>query len=93
MQILVTNDDGIYAPGLHALVMGLQEVGEVRVVAPAGEQSAAGHAVTLHKPLRMNPVVLPGVRGEVFASNGTPADCVILGTLTTLIPSLRAASS
>ena len=86
MQILVTNDDGIHAPGLRALVMSLQEVGEVRVVAPASEQSAAGHAVTLHKPLRMNPVALPGVRGEGFASNGTPADCVILGNLTALQP-------
>ena len=86
MQILVTNDDGIYAPGLHALVMSLQEIGEVRVVAPEGEQSAAGHALTLHKPLRMNPVTLPGVPGEVFASNGTPADCVILGSLTTPHP-------
>ena len=82
MRILVTNDDGIHSPGLHALVASLQEIAQVRVVAPDREQSAAGHALTLHKPLRMNPTHLPGLRGEVFASNGTPADCVILGSLT-----------
>ena len=82
MRILVTNDDGIHAPGLYALLISLQEIGQVRVVAPDREQSAAGHAVTLHQPLRVKPVELPGVRGEVFACNGTPADCVVLGRLT-----------
>ena len=82
MRILVTNDDGVRAPGLHALIRGLQEVGELRVIAPEREQSASGHAVTLHKPLRLAPVELSGVNGEVFACNGTPADCVILGALT-----------
>ncbi len=82
MRILVTNDDGVQAPGLHALIRGLQEVAEIRAIAPERERSAAGHAVTLHKPLRLAPVELSGVNGEVFACNGTPADCVILGTLT-----------
>ena len=86
MRILVTNDDGVHAPGLHALVMSLQGTTEVRVVAPEREQSAAGHAVTLHKPLRMQPVNLPDVHGEVFSCNGTPADCVILGALTGAAP-------
>ena len=48
MRILVTNDDGIHSPGLHALVASLQEIAQVRVVAPDREQSAAGHALTLH---------------------------------------------
>jgi len=82
MRILVTNDDGVRAPGLSALIRSLQEVGELRVIAPEREQSASGHAVTLHKPLRLAPVELSGVNGEVFACNGTPADCVILGALT-----------
>ena len=82
MRILVTNDDGVHAPGLHALAASLQELAEVIVVAPEREQSAAGHAVTLHKPLRMRPMELEGLRATVYASNGTPADCVILGCLT-----------
>ncbi len=82
MRILITNDDGVRAPGLRALIRSLQEVAELRVIAPEREQSASGHAVTLHKPLRLAPVELSGVNGEVFACNGTPADCVILGALT-----------
>ncbi len=86
MRILVTNDDGVRAPGLYALSRSLQEIGEVRVIAPEREQSASGHAVTLHKPLRLARVELSGVNGEVFACNGTPADCVILGRLTNSEP-------
>jgi 5'-nucleotidase len=83
MNILVTNDDGIFAPGLRALVEALNPLGAVRAVAPEREQSAAGHAITLHKPLRMDPVELPGLPAvEAYSSNGTPADCVILGCLT-----------
>ena len=51
MRILLTNDDGIYAPGLRALRPELQKLGEVVVVAPAAEQSAVGHSVTLTTPL------------------------------------------
>jgi len=51
------------------------------VIAPEREQSAAGHAVTLHKPLRLVPVSLSGLDVEAYASNGTPADCVALGTI------------
>jgi len=49
---LVTNDDGIHSPGLKALAEALAEVGEVVVIAPDRERSAAGHSLTLHKPLR-----------------------------------------
>src|SRR5881394_825148 len=82
MRILLTNDDGIYAPGLRALRLELQKLGTVTVVAPATEQSAAGHSVTL-----LNPVLV----SEVFEDDGTtligwavegrPADCVKLALL------------
>jgi 5'-nucleotidase len=78
LKILVTNDDGIHARGLWALVEELCKVGEVVVVAPDREQSAVGTAVTLHHPLRLaraNPLVA-GV--EAYSVEGTPADSVIL---------------
>jgi len=78
MRILITNDDGIYAPGLMALRAALSPLGEVLAVAPEGPRSACGHAITLHKPLRLTPVELPD-GGQGFATNGTPADCVALG--------------
>jgi 5'-nucleotidase len=74
--ILVTNDDGIHAAGLAALAAALESVGEVYVIAPDREQSAVGHALTLHRPLRVDRV---GERR--FAVNGTPSDCVNLGVL------------
>ncbi|MFP4250795.1 MAG: 5'/3'-nucleotidase SurE [Armatimonadota bacterium] len=78
MRILVTNDDGIHAPGLLALARALAPLGEVIVIAPERQQSAAGHGITLHKPLRMTPVDLDAPVAEAFATNGTPADCTIL---------------
>jgi 5'-nucleotidase len=74
--ILVTNDDGIHAQGLSALAQALESLGEVFVVAPDREQSAVGHALTLHRPLRVDQV---GERR--YAVNGTPSDCVNLGVL------------
>jgi 5'-nucleotidase len=76
MRILVTNDDGIHSPGLTALAKALSKVGEVWVVAPDRERTAAAHAVTLHKPLR---VQQRGTR--VYAVSGTPVDCVNLAVL------------
>ncbi len=78
MKILVTNDDGIFAPGLWALVKELKNIAEVVVVAPDREQSAIGTAVTLSQPLRMRPVspLVPDV--EAYSVEGTPADSVIL---------------
>jgi len=75
MNILLTNDDGIHAPGLRALYDALSPVHQVWVVAPETEQSAAGHAVTLADPIRVNEVQ---VNGRFFghAVGGTPADCV-----------------
>jgi len=77
-QILVTNDDGIFAEGISALRAALTEVGEVTVVAPERPRSASGHAITLHKPLRADRVPLPW-GGFGYATNGTPSDCVVLG--------------
>src|SRR3990172_5463675 len=74
--ILVTNDDGVHAAGLVALAAALDELGEVYVVAPDREQSAVGHALTLHRPLRVTQL---GERR--FAVNGTPSDCVNLAVL------------
>ena len=78
MRILLTNDDGIYAPGIQVLYRVLSADHEVTIVAPDRERSAVGHAITLHAPLRAETVTLNAhYRG--VASNGTPADCVKLG--------------
>lgn len=75
--ILVTNDDGIVAPGIKALVEVASKHGEVIVVAPDSPQSGKGHAITIHKPLRMRKVnVFEGI--ESYECTGTPADCVKL---------------
>ena len=81
MHILLTNDDGVASPGLHALAETLRAEHETVVVAPESERSATGHAITLHKPLRARQITTypPGV--VAWATNGTPADCVILGVL------------
>jgi 5'-nucleotidase len=80
MRILITNDDGIYSPGIAALARIAQKFGEVRVVAPDVEQSSMGHAVTHSRPLsyKKSPIEFQGI--EAYRVNGTPADCVALGT-------------
>ncbi|GAA4907341.1 5'/3'-nucleotidase SurE [Mucilaginibacter defluvii] len=80
MRILITNDDGIYSPGIAALAQIANKFGEVRVVAPDVEQSSMGHAVTHSRPLsyKKSPIEFPGI--EAYRVNGTPADCVALGT-------------
>ena len=75
-KILVSNDDGVHAPGLAALAAALERVGEVFVVAPDRERSAVGHALTLHRPLNVE-----GCGHRRFAVNGTPSDCVNLAIL------------
>ena len=78
MQILVTNDDGIFSPGLWALVAELKSIARVVVVAPDMEQSASGTAVSLRQPLRVQKIspVVSGV--EAYSVEGTPCDSVIL---------------
>ncbi len=75
-SILVTNDDGATAPGLHALLDAMRELGEVSLVAPDAERSAVGHAITRGAPLRVTEFAIGGFVGH--AVNGTPADCVQL---------------
>jgi 5'-nucleotidase len=82
MRILLTNDDGIYAPGLRALRTELLKLGTVTVVAPATEQSAAGHSVTLLTPLLVNEVYEDDGKTLIgWAVEGRPADCVKLALL------------
>jgi 5'-nucleotidase len=78
MRILVSNDDGIYSPGIAALARAAQNFGDVRVVAPDVEQSSAGHAITATRPLRYRRTQIFGDL-DAFRVNGTPADCVALG--------------
>lgn len=73
MIILVSNDDGIHSEGLHALEAALRTVGEIYTVAPDREQSAVSHALTLHRPLRIEELA-----PRRFAVDGTPTDCVNL---------------
>src|SRR5205814_2461912 len=82
MKFLITNDDGIDAAGLNALLEAAQNFGEATIVAPAAPQSGVSHAVTWHEGVRIEP------RGEKrqsgsdrFAIQGTPADCIRLGLL------------
>lgn len=81
MRILLTNDDGVYAPGLRALREQLQRIGDVTVVAPASEQSAAGHSITLLTPLIIQEVLDEGRKPLGWAVEGRPADCVKLALL------------
>ena len=78
MQILLTNDDGIYAPGLSALERELRQFGDVCLVAPATEQSGVGHSITFLSPLICQEV-FEGERHRGWAVEGSPADCVKLG--------------
>ena len=79
MNILITNDDGIYSPGIAALAKIAQRFGTVRIVAPDVEQSSMGHAITHSRPLsiKSSPITFENV--DAFRVNGTPADCVALG--------------
>ncbi|MCC6186892.1 MAG: 5'/3'-nucleotidase SurE, partial [Chitinophagaceae bacterium] len=77
--ILVTNDDGITAPGIRCLVAAMRGLGTIVVVAPDSPQSGMGHAITIGKPLRMNKVdVFTGI--DAYQCSGTPVDCVKLAT-------------
>jgi 5'-nucleotidase len=78
MRILVSNDDGVYSPGIAALAQAATKFGDVRVVAPDVEQSSAGHAITASRPVRYrSTAIFDGI--EAYRVNGTPADCVALG--------------
>ncbi|RME48982.1 MAG: 5'/3'-nucleotidase SurE [Chloroflexi bacterium] len=78
--ILITNDDGVDAPGLLALKKALDQIGETVVFAPDHNWSAAGHTKTMHKPLRVAYAELQD-GSPAYASNGAPSDCVALALL------------
>ena len=71
--ILVTNDDGVHSPGLISLFNAMKELGDAYVVAPDRERSAVSHALTMHRPLRVE-----NLRERVYSVNGTPTDCVAI---------------
>jgi len=77
MRILVSNDDGIYSPGILALAEVASEFGTVRIVAPDVERSSMGHAITSSRPLTYRPTVVGKM--SAYRVNGTPADCVAVG--------------
>jgi len=85
--ILISNDDGIDAPGIRALAAALDGLGELLVVAPAQEQSAVGHAITVRMPVRAHERTMDVPSGTVraYAVTGTPADCIKLA-VTQLVP-------
>jgi 5'-nucleotidase len=70
-MILVTNDDGVYSPGIQTLAKRMRELDTVVIVAPDRERSAAGHSMTLHRPL-----LIEEIKESVYSVNGTPTDCV-----------------
>ncbi len=76
MRFLITNDDGIYAPGIRALAETLVKYGDVIVVAPNQERSGVGHAITVNRPLRIDKVALFPFIKESYMIDGTPADCI-----------------
>lgn len=78
MRILVSNDDGVFSPGIRALAKVAAGFGDVRIVAPDVEQSAMGHAITVRRPLHYRKTEIDSF--EAYRVDGTPADCVALGT-------------
>ena len=71
MKILLSNDDGVHAPGLRILYEELKKIGKVTVVAPMEEMSTTGHSLTLSKPLRIIPI-----DKDFYGVTGSPADCI-----------------
>ena len=85
MNILIANDDGIYSPGLAALARVAVKFGDVHVMAPDVERSAASHAITAHLPISYKKANINVDNVQSFKVSGTPADCVALGTHLTKI--------
>ena len=77
--ILVTNDDGITAPGIRALIKIMNKIGDVVVVAPDSPQSGMGHAITVDNVLTCNPITIDEGPQLEYTCSGTPADCVKMG--------------
>ncbi len=80
-MILITNDDGICSDGIIRLAEAAKQFGEVWVVAPDGQRSAASHSITLHSPIDIYPHSFPVEGVRAFSCSGTPGDCVRVGSL------------
>ena len=78
MNILITNDDGIYADGIIELAKSISKIANVYVVAPESQKSATGHAITIHSPIMVHKIDM-GENIKSYAISGTPADCVKVG--------------
>ena len=92
MKVLISNDDGIFAPGIEALVQAFSQAGhEVLVCAPDSQRSAASHSLSIGRPQTVKEVEFSGA-AKAYAIGGTPADCVKLG-LTVLCPDAQAVVS
>jgi len=76
LNILITNDDGINSAGLIILAQSISKIANVTVVAPDRERSATAHAITMHKPLRVEKAHIPGCEALGYMVNGTPSDCI-----------------
>ncbi len=85
LNILISNDDGIHSKGIYELAKRMTKLGKVTVVAPDREQSAIGHAITMHQPLRCRKIKLYDLDIDAWWVSGTPADCIKLG-VETLLP-------
>ena len=84
-KILLTNDDGINAPGIVTLAESLSEFADISIVAPLTEMSAMGHAITISDPLKVTEIFQDEVHFG-WAVGGTPADCVKLAINGSLVP-------
>lgn len=84
MNILITNDDGIYSDGIIKLAKELSKKYNIVVVAPDRERSATGHAITMHHPLRVNKIDIYNKYFEAYSVDGTPSDCVKIAVETIL---------
>jgi 5'-nucleotidase len=79
MRLLLTNDDGINAPGLLAMANELEKYYEIVIVAPDNQRSASGHSITIARPIVAKEVKLEGIKGKAYSLDGTPADCTRIG--------------
>ncbi|GMQ58674.1 5'/3'-nucleotidase SurE [Vallitalea sediminicola] len=76
MRLLITNDDGVHAKGIHALCKELEKYHDIIIVAPDDQRSATSHSITIAKPLIVKEVELPDIKSKAYSVSGTPADCV-----------------
>lgn len=79
MRLLLTNDDGINAPGLYEMARELEKYYDIIIVAPEEQRSASGHSITISRPLVAKEVKLDGIKAKAYSLDGTPADCTRIG--------------